>query len=72
MPVLETWPQTDLSGHNFLLVAGQRDKYLDKASELQGKLTASGAKAEMETVEDGHELGLTDIEAARRWLAGAS
>lgn len=72
MPVLETWPQTDLSGRNVLLVAGERDKYLDKAHELQGRLAASGARAEMETVEDGHELGLADIETARHWLAAAS
>jgi phospholipase/carboxylesterase len=72
MPVLETWPQSDLSGRSFVLVAGERDKYRDGASELQGRLAASGARAEVETVEDGHELGLPDIEAARRWLADAS
>ena len=72
MPVLETWPRADLSGRNVLLVAGERDKYLDEAHELQGRLAASGARAEMETVEDGHELGVADIEAARRWLADVS
>lgn len=68
MPVLETWPETDLSGRNFLLVAGERDKYRDKATELRDRIS-SGAQAGVEMVDDGHELGLADIEAARRWLA---
>lgn len=72
MPVLETWPETDLSGRNFLLVAGERDKYRDKATELRDRISASGAQAGVETVDDGHDLGLADIEAARRWLAEAS
>ncbi|WP_332303323.1 VOC family protein [Rhizobium sp. GR12] len=72
MPVLDTWPDTDLTGRNFLLVAGQRDKYLDRADDLRSRLAEGGAEAQMETVEDGHDLGLADIEAARRWLAAAS
>jgi phospholipase/carboxylesterase len=36
---------------------------------LRDRLAANGARVEVETLEDGHELGLTDIEVARRWLA---
>jgi phospholipase/carboxylesterase len=72
MSVLDTWPETDLTGRNFLLVAGERDKYRDRAADLRSKLAEGGAEAQLETVEDGHDLGLADIEAARRWLAAAS
>ncbi len=72
MPVLETWPQTDLAGRNFLLVSGDRDKYRDRAEQLQAGLAASGAHSRLETVNDGHELGLADVEIARSWLANVS
>ncbi|MDS7596623.1 VOC family protein [Agrobacterium tumefaciens] len=68
IPVLDAWPDADLSGKNLLIVAGERDKYREKSTDLQRQLAATGAKANLEQVEDGHDLGFADIEAARRWL----
>ncbi len=68
MPVLDVWPETNLSGKNLLIVAGGRDKYRDRSTDLQRQLAATGAQAGLETVEDGHDLGFADIEAAQRWL----
>lgn len=68
MPVLTEWPKAALSGHDMRLVAGETDRYRDKATELQQLLSASGADASVVTTAHGHDLGLEDVKIARVWM----
>ncbi|KAA3514661.1 VOC family protein [Agrobacterium rosae] len=67
MPVLDHWPETDLSATRLTLAAGETDRYRDKVEALKQHLIGAGAEAEVALVPHGHELGLDDVELAKRW-----
>lgn len=69
MPVLEHWPAADLSGCKILLSAGETDKYRDQTVRLSEILSDAGAETQLETVPHGHDIGASDIELAKSWLA---
>ncbi len=68
MPVLTDWPDADLSGTRLTLAAGETDRYRDRADALREQLIGSGADAEITVLPLGHELGLDDVELAKRWI----
>lgn len=72
MPVLTHWPDADLSGKRFTLAAGETDRHREKASTLREHLLANRADADVVIVHHGHELGLDDVELAKRWAKGLS
>lgn len=69
MPVLTHWPDADLSGKRLTLAAGETDRYRDRAEALREQLISSGADAEVTVLPLGHELGLDDVELAKRWIS---
>ncbi|NTE85904.1 VOC family protein [Agrobacterium rubi] len=70
MPVLEHWPLVDLSGKHFTLAAGETDRHKDRAEALKQHLVENGADAQVTLLPLGHELGLEDVELAKRWAKG--
>jgi phospholipase/carboxylesterase len=68
MSVLDQWPEVDLNERKMLLVAGKDDYYHDHARALEQTLSASHAKAELVSVQAGHELTPEDIDVVRQFL----
>lgn len=61
-----------LAGRRILITAGRRDPICppDMTVRLEGHLRAAGADVALEWHEGGHELRPSEVEAARRFLAG--
>lgn len=68
MAVLETLPETDLSGVGILQISGSRDPFGDKGARLAEWLAASGAALETHALDAGHEIVPDDAVVARQWL----
>lgn len=68
MPVLADWPKSELNGTRFTLAAGETDRHRDRTLSLRDHLANSGAEADVSLVPHGHELGLEDVELAKRWV----
>jgi phospholipase/carboxylesterase len=65
-------PAGTLSGVRVLITAGRRDPICppDLTERLAGDLESAGANVELVWHEGGHEVRPTEVEAARRFLAG--
>ncbi len=66
--------QGSLAGRRILVTAGRRDPICPPVmtTRLEAYLRADGADVTVEWHEGGHEVRPNEIEAARRFLAGAS
>lgn len=64
----------DLRGKRIFVAAGERDPFVSPAGvqELIDQMTAAGAEVEVLWLPGGHELTRDEVEAAERWLAGAT
>lgn len=70
MSVLDTIPQSNLSGTRFLVVAGDTDAtYAPFASALEAALRDHGAHLDARTIKAGHNLGNEDVTVVGEWLA---
>ncbi|MDX8452600.1 alpha/beta hydrolase [Mesorhizobium sp. VK9D] len=70
MPVLDTWPMTDLRGSRVLIVAGAADQtYGPFAPALVTLFSQRGAEIDARIVAAGHEFGDADAAIVRQWLA---
>ncbi|MGX5804325.1 alpha/beta hydrolase [Bradyrhizobium sp. Arg314] len=70
MPVLDTWPTTDLQGSRVLIVAGAADQtYGPFAPALVTLFSQRGAEIDARIVAAGHEFGDADAAIVRQWLA---
>jgi predicted esterase len=60
----------DLAGMQVLLLAGQHDPIAcpEDTEELARTLTSAGAMVEVHWMNEGHELGPEDFQAAAKWL----
>ncbi|XUY27634.1 VOC family protein [Agrobacterium sp. rho-8.1] len=72
MPVLEHWPLADLSGRRFTLAAGETDRHRERADALKQHLVDNGAEVQLTLLPHGHELGMEDLELAKRWVNALS
>ncbi len=66
--VLQEHPETDLSGTDVLLLSGADDPFARLAPALETTLRTRGATLDARTLSAGHDIGATDLEAARNWL----
>lgn len=68
LAVLDDAPQPDLTGASILLLAGGNDPFARVAPALDVSLGRAGAAVDARTLPGGHELGGSDLDAARSWL----
>lgn len=69
VPVLDQWPEADLSGNDMLILEGRIDGERQKTAELASILADRGATVKTVVVDKGHAVGTPDIEAIASWLA---
>jgi phospholipase/carboxylesterase len=74
MVPLEPEDLPDLAGTRVLIVSGRKDPMAPaaEAERLASLLRRAGAEVALEWHPGGHELGMSQVEAARRWLAARS
>ena len=69
MPVLDTYPHTNLSKTNVLIISGKKDSlYSPFQPALSALLTENGAKVDSEIVNSDHMIGEKDREMIVKWL----
>lgn len=69
MPVLEDPPRANLSSTRVLILGGATDgTYGSYSAVLDELLRRNGAAVDRQTIKSGHEFGVADVKAARRWL----
>ncbi len=69
MPVLDTYPHTNLSKTNALIISGKKDSlYSPFQPALSALLTENGAKVDSEIVNSDHMIGEKDREMIVKWL----
>ena len=69
MPVLDTYPHTNLSKTNALIISGKKDSlYSPFQPALSAMLTENGAKVDTEIVDSDHMIGEKDREMIVKWL----
>lgn len=67
--VLDTVPETDLSGTSVLILLGATDAFRPQGEKLAGALRARGAEVDERLLAAGHDLGAADAPAIAEWLA---
>ncbi len=72
MQVLETLPETDLSGTHVLTLAGAHDPFAFGSPPLEKWLRSSGAEVESRIIQAGHELTPEDLKIAQAWYPAAA
>ncbi|WP_372675282.1 alpha/beta hydrolase, partial [Aquicoccus sp.] len=65
---LDDAPAPDLTGANILLLSGAHDPFARMAPALEASLRSAGATLDTRTLPVGHELGASDLDAAKSWL----
>ena len=69
MPVLDTYPHTNLSKTNALIISGKKDSlYSPFQPALSAMLNENGAKVDTEIVDSDHMIGEKDREIIVKWL----
>ena len=69
MPVLDTYPHTNLSKTNALIISGKKDSlYSPFQPALSAMLNENGAKVDTEIVDSDHMIGEKDREMIVKWL----
>lgn len=66
--VLEDMPKPDLTGTEVLLLSGARDPFARMAPALELSLRRAGARLDVRSLPEGHELGAADLEMSKAWL----
>jgi phospholipase/carboxylesterase/glyoxalase family protein len=71
MVPLRPEPLPDLTGMPIFMGAGRQDQIIPRENtlELAEIFRASGAEVTLKWHDGGHELGIDDVEEARRWLS---
>ena len=69
MPVLDSYPHTNLSKTNALIISGKKDSlYSPFQPALSAMLNENGAKVDTEIVDSDHMIGEKDREIIVKWL----
>lgn len=67
--VLDTVPETDLSGTSVLILLGETDAFRPQGDKLAEALRARGAEVDERLLATGHGLSGADAPAIAEWLA---
>lgn len=70
IPVIDPWPEGDLTGTDSLMVAGRKDPFRDRTRDLHDLLSKRGATAEWHETDGTHDLDEKDSGVIRPWLIG--